>query len=135
MRCRWFRTKTASACPLLETIDRVYPWRFTRLGTLNMYEIKKKKTKKNSSLAIYICDDSVFIFHIKWFFNDVQLSKYYTQLSLITEVFRVNHNPFIGSQPKSYPCQIPISVMGPESGLFIFSINKLFFFVVVVFYY
>ena len=29
LRCRWFRTKAASACPLLETIDRVYPWRFT----------------------------------------------------------------------------------------------------------
>ena len=24
LRCRWFRTKAASACPLLETIDRVY---------------------------------------------------------------------------------------------------------------
>ena len=29
LRCRWFRTNAASACPLLETIDRVYLWRFT----------------------------------------------------------------------------------------------------------
>ena len=29
LRCRWFCTKAASACSLLETIDRVYPWRFT----------------------------------------------------------------------------------------------------------
>ena len=29
LRCRWLRTKAASACPLLETIDRIYPWRFT----------------------------------------------------------------------------------------------------------
>ena len=37
LRCRWFCTKVASVCPLLEIIDRVYPLKFTGPGTLNMY--------------------------------------------------------------------------------------------------